>query len=139
MADVLSLYPLFDTVDSTFLFRPSFPVPPYPIYVSIDQLKTYILDSPDYTLTIPFNGQTLPVPAINKYIMNPAGTIATLTLQLPAGTDKRNIRIATRQRIDALTITALGGASVDWIPAMLPQYGNVDFTFVASLNTWVRA
>lgn len=138
MSGELNIYPLFDTINGDFIFRPSFPAPPYPIYVSLDQLRDYVGGFPNYTLVVPTSGATLNVPNIDKYIMNPAGILASLTLQLPVAIDKRNIRISSRQRITALTVTALGGATVDWSVNELPQHGVLDFTFVSSLNTWVR-
>jgi hypothetical protein len=138
MSNEFSLYPLFDEITGDFLFRPAFPAPPYPTYVSLDQLRDYVAGFPNYTLVVPTNGQTLNVPSIDKYIMNPAGALASLTLRLPIVLDKRNIRLATRQRIDALTITGLGGAAVDWIVTELPQYGAADFTYISSLNVWAR-
>lgn len=140
MTDVLSLYPLFDSIDGGFLFHPIYPVPPYPIYVSLDQMRDYVGGFPAYTLVAPVSGQTLSVPSTDKYIMNPAAALTTLTLQLPIVLDKRNIRIASRQRIDALTVNGLGGMAVDWTAGdQLPQHGNIDFTFVSSLGRWVRA
>lgn len=139
MSGELNTYPLFDTVTGDFIFRPSFPAPPYPIYVSLDQLRDYVGGFPNYTLVIPTNGQTLNVPSTDKYLMNPVDTIATLILRLPDAVDKRTIRIASRQRIAALIINSAVGATVDWSVNEFPQHGNVDFTYVASLNTWVRA
>lgn len=134
----LSLFPRFATVTGDFLFEPVFPRPPQPSFVSLSQLLSYVNTNTDYSLIAPVNGQTVDVPDVPRLILNPAGTLATLTLRMPVAANKRTIRIGTRQRIDALTFSALGGRTVDWAVTELPQYGVVDLTLVDSLNAWVR-
>jgi hypothetical protein len=97
------------------------------------------VDYPEQSILTPTVGQTLDVPDVSKTILNPAVALATLTLRLPAAADKRTLRIATRLRIDALTVIARGGHTVDWITGELPANGIIDLTLVTSLNAWVRA
>jgi hypothetical protein len=93
-----------------------------------------------YRLEAPITGATITlIPSDAILIINPAAAIAALTVALPEGADKRMLRIATRQRIDALTITPGVGDAVDWITNELPQTGRLDFQFVESLSTWVQA
>ncbi len=106
---------------------------------SLDDLAAnLVISSSSYLLLTPTSGQTPSIPDVGKVILNPAGVLSSLTLQLPVGVDRQSIRIMTRQRITLLTLTAQGGKSVDWPAGELPQYGVIDFTMVASLNTWVR-
>jgi hypothetical protein len=94
---------------------------------------------PENSILVPTTGQTLDVPDVSKTILNPAGALASLTLRLPAVADGRSLRISTRQRIDSLTLIALGGHNVDWAVGELPANGAIDLTLVTSLNSWVRA
>lgn len=152
----IRLWPLFDAARGDMLIHPFYPQTPTPHYLTLDQMADYIgagtpgppgpqgpqgpsgSTTADYSLVVPTTGQTLSVPSIAKYILNPAGALATLTLNLPVVSDKQAVRIATRQRIDALTIAA-SGATVDWLGGELPQYGMIDLTYVSSLTAWVRA
>jgi hypothetical protein len=97
------------------------------------------VDYPEQTVLTPVTGATVAVPIVSKVILNPAAILASLTLQMPDAADKRTIRISTRQRIDSLAITGLGGRTVDWATGELPTNGIIDLTLVASLNAWVRA
>lgn len=109
---------------------------------SLDDLATSLSGaaSSAYIVLTPTTGQTTDIPSgFGKVILNPAGVVATLGLRLPNGTDKQTIRIATRERIAALTLTAQGGRTVDWPAGELPRYGIIDLTLVTSLNAWVRA
>jgi hypothetical protein len=97
------------------------------------------VDFPEQTVLTPTTGTTVNVPSVSKVILNPATSLASLILRMPDEIDKRTIRIATRQRIDSLTINALGGQAVDWSVGELPQNGILDLTLVQNLNAWVRA
>lgn len=97
------------------------------------------LEAIDYTLLAPVNGETVDLPNTEKIILNPAAALSALTLRFPTGSNKQSYRVSTRQRIDALAITASGGFTVDWVTGELPQNGIIAFTLVQSLNTWVRA
>lgn len=125
----------------TPLFEVSIPVGAgdYDTYrTSLDDLASSILGAA-YVILTPTTGQTVSIPSgFSKVILNPAGVLATLSLQLPVGIDKQAIRIATRRRIDALTLLTPGSVGVDWPVGELPQYGILDLTLIASLNTWVR-
>ena len=90
-----------------------------------------------YSLITPTTGQTIALDASDKTILNPAGALGSLTLTLPAGDDGQAIRITTRQRIDALAVTAPASA-VDWVTGELPQNGILSLTYILALNAWVR-
>lgn len=94
----------------------------------------------EFRLEAPANGATIALdPADEFLVLNPAASIATLTVTMPAAVDGQRIDIATRQRIDALTITGDGSDAVDWPDGELPQYGKIGLLYVASLTTWVMA
>lgn len=92
-----------------------------------------------YVVIVPTSGSVVVVPQTRKIILNASGALATLTLRLPVVLDKTEMRISTRNRIDALTIDTLQGAAVDWLVGEFPQNGVIALTFVSSLNRWVWA
>lgn len=95
-------------------------------------------DLTPYRLEAPINGATIALAAADEIlVLNPAASIATLTVTMMAGVDRKQVRIVTRQRIDALTITGSGGDAVDWPDIELPQYGSIGLLYVASLTAWV--
>jgi hypothetical protein len=85
------------------------------------------------TVIAPTTGQTVAL-STGTTIVNPAGPLAALTLTLPAS---GSVRLSTRQRIDALTVTGTG--TVDWATGELPANGQLSLTFVSALSAWVRA
>lgn len=98
--------------------------------------RTSLLES--YRRSTPTTGATVTVQTNDRIvILDPAAALATLTVALAAGVDKRRLKIVTRQRIDALTITPNGSDSVDWSVNELPQYGRLEFIFVGAIATWV--
>lgn len=96
------------------------------------------ITTPPPVVRVPVTGDTIDLGSPSTNVLDPAGTLATLTLRLPDGTDGDRVRISTRQRIDALTITSFGGYAVDWTTGELPANGLLDFTLVVSLTRWVR-
>lgn len=97
-----------------------------------------LADAP-YRLEAPTTGATIALGASDRIlILNPAAAIAALTVTMAAGVDKRQVRIASRQRIDALTINGFGGDSVDWAVNEMPAQGAITLQFVDSISTWVR-
>lgn len=91
-----------------------------------------------YQRVTPTTGATVTLVSADRIlIIDPAGALAALTVVLTAGVEKRRMRIITRQRIDALTITPAGGDSVDWSVNELPQYGRLEFLYVTGITTWV--
>lgn len=93
-----------------------------------------------YRIEAPANGATIALSAADEVlVLNPAAAIATLTITMMAGADRKRLRIATRQRIDALTITGSGSPAdaVDWPDGELPQFGSIGLLYVGSLTTWV--
>lgn len=92
----------------------------------------------NYRLEAPASGATIALTANDTLlILNPAAPIAALTVTMAAGIDKHPVRIATRQRIDALTIAGTGGNSVDWVVNELPARGAIELLYVSTITTWV--
>lgn len=72
--------------------------------------------------------------------ITPAGTLATLSLTLPADASSRIGQICrafTTQTLTALTVTASGGSIVGTAITTLAQYGMLSFQKVAA-STWIR-
>jgi hypothetical protein len=87
----------------------------------------------------PLSGDTIVLNSSNKIlIINPAATIAVLRVELPPGIAGRVLRIASRQRIGALTIAAETGEAVDWPVNELPANGVLDFRYMTTISTWVQ-
>ena len=109
------------------------PGPPGPPGPAADTMQPY-------RLVAPVDGGTVSVnPEDELLVLNSAATLAALTVNLPTGVDQKQITIATRQRIDLLTVAAFCLASVDWTPNELPQEGKLRFVYVAPMMQWVRA
>lgn len=73
-------------------------------------------------------------------VVNPAGTLATLTVSLPAdaaSTIGQIERIAFRQIITSLTVNVAGGGTVSGAPATAQINDNIGFQKIAT-NIWSR-
>lgn len=86
----------------------------------------------------PTAGSTVTVtPATTQIILNPAGTLATLTLALspvvPAGS---SVRVFTTQTITALTVSVPSGYTISGAPTTLSA--NTGATFMLSGTTFYR-
>lgn len=90
-------------------------------------------------LEAPASGGTIalddPPPDFLYLTIDPAGALATLTVELPAGRDGAQVVITTRQTVTTLTIS--GGA--DWVPNQLPANGVVSLRYEEAITTWVRS
>lgn len=108
--------------------------------VSMARLDEVQLVRPLRQIEVPTDGATVTHDGVAKVlILNPAGPLATLTVQMVVVEDGTPLRIASRQRIDALTILPAGAEDVDWSANELPAQGKLDFLFDESLNAWVQA
>jgi hypothetical protein len=67
-----------------------------------------------YVAVIPTTGQSLVIPnGVNAYLMNPAGTLATLTLTMPSSpVNGQLLRIASSATITALTLSGAAGQTI---------------------------
>lgn len=72
-----------------------------------------VLAHPNPTTVVPTAGQSLTIPAVPWYLMAPAGTLATLTLTLPAdAVDGQDLWISSTKQITALTLNAGAGQTL---------------------------
>lgn len=91
-----------------------------------------------YRYETPASGATITLAVTDRLlVINPAASLAALTVAMAAGVDQRRVRIASRQRIDALTINGSGAEVVDWPDGELPQYGAIEMLYVAAITAWV--
>lgn len=109
-------------------------------------IPTLLLGSGATQYSVPTTGGTVAVNAnTTSVILDPAGTLATLTVTLPAATaltDGQRLRLASSQTITALTITAGSGTTIAQNPTALTvsttgSYG-YEFVYVASATKWIR-
>jgi hypothetical protein len=97
-----------------------------------------------YLRVIPLTGDTLTaVAGLQAFRIDPAGELATLTVVLPPfPADGDPFCISTTQTIDALTITAPGGATMAGTsggPYVLAANGGSCWQFDLALNEWLPA
>lgn len=90
------------------------------------------------TTTAPTTGGTVAAATTQWNVINPAGTLATLTITLPDNpVDGELVEYSFRQIITSLTVSAgAGGASVDGITTSAANSW-VRWGYVASLTRWV--
>jgi len=96
----------------------------------------------------PLTGATVTVAAVTRQvIVNPAGTIAALTLQMPAASglvDGQRFGFCSTQVITALTITDGSGATVqnkataEIVPTATGAAACQQWIYVASKTSWYR-
>lgn len=99
-----------------------------------------------YQYAAPLTGTTVAVaPTTGSMVIDPAGTIAALTLTLPAATaltDGQQLAISSSQTVTALTITPGSGTTVSNSPTAITisttaTYG-YKFVYNATLAKWYR-
>ena len=76
--------------------------------------------------------------ATTALVMEPAGTLATLTVALPAGTEGKQVKIASTQEISALTLTANGGDTIVHAPTTMLIDTVFALIFRASTSKWYK-
>lgn len=94
-----------------------------------------------YQYSAPIAGATVTVTAglISKLVLNPAGTLATLTVTLPATpADGQTCRVGCSQIVTTLTLNAPGGATVSNSPAAFAAGGSCEFLYRTADTTWYR-
>jgi hypothetical protein len=96
---------------------------------------------PSFATSIPVNGGTVTTPTQDKdHIeeINPAGTLASLTVEIPVGNNVgRLVQIISSQEITALTITVLGGGTVYGAQTTIAADGFGSYRQI-SATTWAR-
>lgn len=99
-----------------------------------------------YQYAAPATGNTVTVAAnVSNLVLDPAGTIATLTVALPAASaliDGQTLHISSSQTVTALTMSAGSGTSISNSPTALTisttaSYG-YEFIYRAANTKWYR-
>lgn len=92
----------------------------------------------DSNYSTPTTGSTVTMAANQpRAILNPAGTLATLTVSLPpTPVDNQTARVSSTQVITSLTVSAPGGASVLALPSDLVTGQSFEAIYRAADTTW---
>jgi len=76
---------------------------------------------------------------VQTLVMNPAGTLATGTITMPASpADGMTIRFSSSQIITALTVSANSGQSIVAAVTSLVLGGSAQYIYRATNSTWYR-
>ena len=97
-----------------------------------------VLSSP-YAYTTPTSGSTVTASSTaNNLILNPAGSLATLTIAMPSTpADGQIFSVSTTQIITVLTFTAT--PTIYNAPTTLAAGAVARFQYSAAVNSWFRA
>lgn len=86
----------------------------------------------------PLTGATVALASTTtNLIVNPAGTIAELTITLPAASDGKKFTVTSSQIVTTLTLTPAGDDTIQTDVTTLAAAGD-GFTFVARSGVWYR-
>lgn len=97
--------------------------------------------SQGYSVQVPTTGFTITIADnVSDLILNPAGTLATGTITMPANPiDGQKIRISSSQVQTALTLSPNSGQSIKNAPTALAAAGvGVGYIYQLSATTWFR-
>lgn len=85
---------------------------------------------------VPLTGFSI-TPIAGKTILNPAGTLATGTITMPATPfDGMMVRVSTTQTITSLTVSANTGQSISNAVTTLAAGGRLGYIYRAANATW---
>lgn len=96
----------------------------------------------DYAYFTPLTGTTVQCPSGSStaadVIIDPAGTLATLTVALPTSpVDGQNVVIPFTQTITTLTLTAVTGTILN-APTTVSGGQTIEYKYIQTPNKWVR-
>jgi len=101
-----------------------------------------VSSDPQLAYAVPTMGQTITMAAAAlRLLLEPAGTLAALTLVLPPNpVDNQEVDVSSTAIITALTLQAgTGGASIKGgAPSSMTAGSGFRLVFVASKNAWYR-
>lgn len=112
--------------------------------VQVDGVGNFITKQAEaaqgYSLQAPATGFTITIADnISDLILNPAGTLATGTITMPATPiDGQKIRISSSQTQTALTLSPNSGQSIKNAPTALTAGIGVGYIYNLSSTTWFR-
>jgi hypothetical protein len=93
--------------------------------------------APAKNIAIPLTGGTVVLSAAAPYqIINPAGTLATLTITLPAAPANNQMQYVSFMQV--ITAATFNGGTILGAPASLAIGGTVGFVFDAGTAAWYR-
>lgn len=122
---LLQNLPAYSTGDKVLTWSPT--------GLTMDTTSINVLTN-SYTIFTPSTGGTVALAANQYNIVNPAGSLSTLTVTLPSSpTDKEWVKIKFTQAV--ITVTYAGGTVVDGIAS--PAIGTlVELHYSLGTNTW---
>lgn len=93
-----------------------------------------------YSLQTPGTGFSITISnGVSSLILDPAGTLATGTIVLPAApTDGQLVNVSSSQIITALTVSPNSGQSIKNAPTTLTAGGGFKYLYMVSNATWYR-
>lgn len=90
--------------------------------------------------TAPATGFSITVaPGVHALILDPAGTLATGTVMMPADPpDQFRLEVASTQTITALTVSANAGQTIKNAPTTLAAGGAFAYRYAEANSTWYK-
>lgn len=103
------------------------------------QIKAYV-DKASYTYNVPVTGFSLTIGAAVQYlILDPAGTLATGTITMPASpTDGFLVGFSSTKIVTTLTLTPNTGQTIPNSPTSLAAGVGLTFLYRSANATWYR-
>jgi hypothetical protein len=101
--------------------------------------KKAIVDQ-SYSLQVPTTGFSITVGAgVSALLLNPAGTLATGTITMPAAPiDGQIVRLGTTQTITTLTLSPNAGQTISGAVTTLTASAPATYQYVVSITKWIR-
>lgn len=92
-----------------------------------------------YQFATPSTGGTVSINNLSVVVVDPAGTLATLTVVLPASpVDTQRVRLGTSQIITALTLSPAAAETVKNAPSSLTAGGSFEYIYRSANTTWYK-
>lgn len=92
---------------------------------------------------VPIAAATVTIPAfdgpIQHVLLEPAGTLATLTVTLPVAADGQTVVISSSQIVTTLTLNSAAGTVLGAITALAANALGTHYTWSATANKWFRS
>lgn len=109
----------------------------------INALYLFVQGVVDYTtasVQTPTTGFTItPAPGVQVLTLNPAGTLATGTLNMPVSpADGQQLQVSTTHTIAALTVAPQEGQTISNAPTMLAAGTGFAYYFNQASQNWFR-
>ena len=99
---------------------------------TIDHVNEVLFTKLQYSA--PLTGASITIGEAAKLLINPAGTIATLTVVFPFGTHGRLLTLVSSQVVTSLTVS--GASFTGSTPSALAANTPLRFTYCKNTSTW---